>query len=238
MEIDDGKGYIRQIKIAFAIMESHHIKVEKTAHYYTLGQVGAHIRHCWIVCHGYGQLADKFLEEFKQLEDGQSLVIAPEGLSRFYWGGFTGPIVSSWMTSKNRLDEIADYTRFIQSLYDHYIPQLAPNVRIHLLGFSQGTATQCRWILRKQPHFHNLILCSGFFPEDLDYPSLGSYWDDKQLIFTYGTLDRFLTPERTAFHEQVIREQQLEVEHIAFEGKHVIDQDVIKHLAERFRQAL
>jgi hypothetical protein len=61
-----------------------------------------------LVTHGYGQLAKTFIRRFEPIMDAQTLVVAPEGLSRFYWGGFDGPVVASWMTREDRLDEIAD----------------------------------------------------------------------------------------------------------------------------------
>lgn len=51
-------------------MTEHKLTVSKTAHYYTLGEAGAHIRQIWLVCHGYAQLADTFLQNFKLLDDG------------------------------------------------------------------------------------------------------------------------------------------------------------------------
>jgi len=203
-------------------MKEHHIKIAKTAHYYTLGEPGPHIKKCWISTHGYGQLASEFLKDFKLLEAEDTLVIAPEGLSRFYWGGFVGPVVSSWMTSKDRLDEIEDYCTFIQGLYDTYIPQLSPDVQINLLGFSQGTATQCRWIHRNRPFHHRLILWAGLLPDDLDFRPMKDYFSSKEIFFVYGTLDRFLTPERLEWQRSFAQQNSIDYTEIPFEGKHKI----------------
>ena len=213
-------------------MQEHHLKITKTAHYYTLGQPGPHIKKCWIVTHGYGQLASEFLKDFKVLEQEDTLVIAPEGLSRFYWGGFVGPVVSSWMTSKDRLDEIEDYCNFIQGLYDHYIPQLAAEVQINLLGFSQGTATQCRWIHRNRPFFHRLILWAGMLPDDLDFKPLADYFSSKQLLFVYGTQDRFLTEERLQWQKEFAQKNLLQFEVSSFEGKHKIYAEALQKVAD------
>ena len=178
-------------------MATHHkFSATRTAHVYTIGNPGKHIKKVWIVTHGYGQLASRFIHRFEQLDDGETLIIAPEGLSRFYWGGFTGEVVSSWMTKGDRLDEIADFSNYMQQVYDSFIPQLSEAVTINLLGFSQGCATQVRWILREFPHFHNLIMWSGSIPEDITYHEKEGYWNDKQLYFAYGTQDPFLTEKR------------------------------------------
>ena len=122
-------------------MKYQKITVSKTAHYCVLGQPGPHIRQLWIVCHGYAQLASEFIENFRQLDNGQTLVIAPEGMNHFYQKGFSGPVVANWMTRHHREDEIADYSYFLQTLYNHYTELLPYDVRIVFLGFSQGTAT-------------------------------------------------------------------------------------------------
>lgn len=212
-------------------MQAHKITIPKTAHYYTLGQPGKHIRKLWIVCHGYGQLASTFIYKFEGLDDGQTLVLAPEGLSRFYWGGLTGPVVASWMTKHDRLDEIVDYSNFLQQLYDLTVPQLAEDVQITLLGFSQGCATQCRWILNKLPHFHQLILWAGLLPEDVDYKIHQAYFSDKKLTFVYGKQDEFVTEERLFWQRDFAAEQGLEFDTVVFEGKHEVDRAVLQQLA-------
>src|SRR5207245_4750618 len=69
---------------ALPILQEHHLAVAKTARYYSLGEPGPATRQLWYVCHGYGQLAGRFLRHFEPLDDGSRVIIAPEGLSRFY----------------------------------------------------------------------------------------------------------------------------------------------------------
>ncbi|MEN0004839.1 MAG: phospholipase, partial [Bacteroidota bacterium] len=77
------------------MIHEHSIPVTRTAHYATQGQVGPHIRYLCIACHGYGQLAARFIRKFDVVDRADTFVIAPEGLSRFYWGGVTGNVVAS-----------------------------------------------------------------------------------------------------------------------------------------------
>jgi len=65
-------------------MREHHLIVPRSARYFTLGELGPGTRDVWFVCHGYGQLAGRFLRQFEPLMDGTRFVVAPEGLSRFY----------------------------------------------------------------------------------------------------------------------------------------------------------
>lgn len=213
--------------------ESHSIPVERSAHYYTLGQASPDVQHLWIVCHGYGQLASRIIQKFTEIADEKTLIIAPEGLSRFYWEGVSGQVAASWMTKMDRLEEIADYTRFIKKLYDHYVPLLSPNLKITLFGFSQGCATQCRWIMREFPRFDHLVLWAGRFPEDLDYRPYEAYFSNKQIVFLYGDQDQFITPKFIDWQEGFAEEQGLTYETIHFVGKHVINRKVLATLAKR-----
>ncbi len=203
------------------------IPVTRTAHYATLGEMGGHIKTLWIVCHGYGQLSKTFVRRFMPIMDEETFVIAPEGLSRFYWGGFDGPIVASWMTREDRLDEIDDYTKMLNQLYEQYVPECHEEVKIVLLGFSQGTATQVRWIMNAFPKFDHLLLWSGQLPEDLDYKPHMPYFEDKQLHFAYGDEDPFITPEREKIMKDVIVESGLFFQEYPFEGVHKVERKAI-----------
>lgn len=214
-------------------MKHHKFKVAKTAHYYTIGEISEKTQYFIIACHGYAQLAKHFIRRFDVLDDGKTFILAPEGLSRFYWKGVTGEVVASWMTKEDRLDEIEDYTNFLQSIYNSYLEQLPDNVKVILFGFSQGCATQCRWIMEKQPHFHNLILWAGAFPEDLDYRPQKAYFQTKNLHHIYGNEDQYLTPERIEMHNELILQNGLKVETHIFEGKHEVDRAVLKALFKK-----
>jgi len=214
-------------------MESHQILFEKTAHYYTLGTPGKHVQHFIIACHGYGQLAERFVQKFNQLDLSKTFVLAPEGLSRFYWDNKNNVVGSSWMTRKDRLEEIADYTRFIKKLYDVHVPQFASNVKITLFGFSQGCATQVRWVMREFPSFDNLILWAGMIPEDLVYLPNTEYFSNKNLYWVYGKEDEFLKEKYISWHHNFLKEQKLNFETITFEGKHVVDRPTLKNLIDK-----
>lgn len=208
-------------------MDAHKITVSKTAHYFTMGVPGPHIRQIWIVCHGYAQLADDFLRDFELLDDGTRLVIAPEGMNHFYKKGFDGPVVANWMTRRHREDEIHDYSNFLQTLYDQVVGQCPPETRIILLGFSQGTATVCRWMLRYEPHFHDLLLWAGLPPEDLDYAAHKEYLGDKNLYLLYGSHDPFLTPDRISSVEEIEKKNNVDFDERTFEGGHEILPDTL-----------
>ena len=211
-------------------MQHHTLSIARTAHYYSFGTPGPHIRQFWIVCHGYAQLADEFLENFRLLENDHTLVLAPEGLNHFYRKGFDGPVGANWMTRRQRSAEIEDYSNYLQTLYDQHLVLLPKNVRIVLLGFSQGTATVCRWMFEKLPKFHDLLLWAGLPPEDLDYAAHREYLADKKLYLLYGTNDPFLTPDRINTVQEIEDKNGIDFGEQSFEGGHEILPDTLREL--------
>jgi predicted esterase len=216
-----------------SFMHHHTMQVQRTAHYYQIGEPGAHIKQFWIVCHGYAQLADAFLENFASLDNSERLIIAPEGLNHFYQRGFDGPVVANWMTRHHREAEIADYSGYLQGIYDKYAPLLPKDCRIVLLGFSQGTATVCRWIIRTRPAFHDLLLWAGMPPEDLDYAQYQEYFATKNLYLLYGSNDPFLTPDRLSGVQDIEARNGIDFEEQPFEGGHEIQIDMLREILKK-----
>ncbi len=206
-------------------MQHHKIKFEKTAHYYTLGEPTSQVKYFWLVTHGYGQLASSIIRKFESFENEEHFIVAPEALNRFYWDMRKGIVGASWMTKQDRLDEIEDYANFLTTVYETFVPQLSLTVQIILLGFSQGSATQIRWILRGRPRYHHLILWGGILPEDIDYvndASFSEYLSDKKMHFINGDADEFVTPDKVEEHLNFAKSQSIDLHYVPFEGKHEI----------------
>ena len=68
-------------------MESNLLKfkIERTAHVYSLGELSEETTDVWIVFHGYGQLASRIIKKFNHLELDNAYILAPEGISKFYF---------------------------------------------------------------------------------------------------------------------------------------------------------
>src|SRR5437868_14633480 len=148
-------------------MHEHHIGVSRTARYFTLGESLRGVAEVWFVCHGYGQLAARFLEKLRVLDDGRRHLVAPEGLSRFYLteSPTERRVGASWMTREDRLHEIDDYVRYLDAVHADL---QRPNARITALGFSQGSATVCRWAALGTARIDRVIVWGGEVPPDLD----------------------------------------------------------------------
>lgn len=198
-------------------MQEHTLTTARSARYFTLG-APARATDLWFVCHGYGQLAGRFLEHFRPHETPQRCFVAPEGLSRFYLSESPAErrVGASWMTREDRLHEIDDYIRYLDAVY----AGVAPGTRsVTALGFSQGTATVCRWAALGTARIDRLVLWSGEVPPDLDLERLRV----PKLVLVYGTRDEFFTPKIVAANEARLRAHHVPYELVSFEGGHVLD---------------
>jgi predicted esterase len=211
-------------------MQEHHLSVSRTARYFTLGSP-EQARDVWIVCHGYGKLAARFLERFRLLEDDQRCIVAPEGLSRFYATESLAErrVGASWMTREDRLHEIEDYVRYLDAVYKQVVP---PRASITVLGFSQGAATVCRWVTMGVSRVDRLIVWGGEVPPDLDLTRGGAAerLRASRLTLVYGTRDEFFTPKIVTATESRLREHAIPYELVSFEGGHEIHEATLAQL--------
>jgi predicted esterase len=205
-------------------MQEHHFSTPRTARYFTLGSP-ERSTDLWIVCHGYGQLASRFLERFRPIEAEQRGIVAPEGLSRFYLteSPTERRVGATWMTREDRLQEIEDYVRYLDGVYTKTV---TGGARVTALGFSQGTATVCRWTALGSSRVDHLIVWGGEVPPDLDLKRLRV----PRLTLVYGTRDEFFTPKIIAATESRLREHKISYESISFEGGHEIDAATLRRL--------
>jgi len=206
-------------------MQEHHFATSRSARYFTLGSL-EHAADVWFVCHGYGQLASRFLERFRPIEADRRCIVAPEGLSRFYLteSPTERRVGASWMTREDRLLEIEDYVRYLDGLYAHIV---ARGVRVTALGFSQGTATVCRWAALGSVRIDRLIVWGGEVPPDLELTRLRV----PSLTLVYGRRDEFFTPKIIAATESRLREHKIAYELVPFDGGHEVDPATLLRLA-------
>lgn len=218
------------------MIEHHTFKVTRTAHVYTSGDLSSNTKYIWLACHGYGQLAEKFIYKFEQLDKKEHFVIAPEGLSKFYWGGVTGNAVASWMTKRHRKNEIEDYVNYLHSVFQRFKTQASKDIEPIFFGFSQGTATVLRYLLKYQPEFSHIILWAGAFPKDVDFLGEAGYLQSGNIHLIYGDEDEYLTPELLEKESNFIDDQRLQVYRHIFKGPHRIDKNVLLQYVDKILQ--
>ena len=216
-------------------MDAHRLAVTRSARYYTLGQPGRALRDVWFVCHGYGQLAGRFLRHFEAVADGARLIIAPEGLSRFYLGSGThreAKVGASWMTREDRLSEIADYLGYLDALYAEVFRQVDRSaVGVTALGFSQGAATVSRWAALGHARVDRVVLWGGELPPDLDLGAARDRLADVMFTLVYGDADEFITAKVAAAIAARLTEHGIPHGAHPFAGGHELTAAALQELA-------
>lgn len=213
-------------------MQEHHVHVPRTARYFTLGAGGADTREVWFVCHGYGRLAHEFLREFHVLDDGTRLLVAPEGLSRFYTDHPRQVVGASWMTREDRLAEITDYVKYLDTVYEHVFRSVPrSSVTVLVLGFSQGAAAAARWISLGRAVADRLVLWGEVPPADLDLEFAWAKLRDARLTIVVGSEDQYVDTSQLLKMEARLLEHEIPYETIMFDGGHRLDGSVLQSLA-------
>ena len=215
--------------------EAHHIRVVKRARYYTLGNASS-ADDVWIVCHGYGQLAGKFIQNFESIVQPGRFIVAPEGLHRFYLDPPPAPaaqrrVGATWMTREDRDEDIADYVDYLDLLISEVMAQ-SPTARLRVLGFSQGSATVLRWVVTATRVPHQLILWAGEVPQDVDWKMGARKLADTRIDAVRGDNDE-LTPQWALERNLgVLSGVGLRYQLHNFSGGHHLDGDLLQKLAE------
>lgn len=218
-------------------METTELSFTCKARYFKLGTLNSQTRQIWFVLHGYGQLAQYFIQRFSVLEEKNICVIAPEGLSRFYLEDLNNRmqngndrVGATWMTKENRQMDIANYLQYLNTLYQQEIPP-GNAIPITVLGFSQGAATASRWVTEGHTRVQRLILWAGIFPPDMDFETGAEALKGIPVNVVYGRSDPFLNDSRFAEMKAISSMLEVEPELIEFDGKHDIDPDTLLRFA-------
>jgi predicted esterase len=216
---------------------AHHLRVQRTVRYYTLGGSNGAPKAIWFVIHGYGQLAGEFIRYFADIAADDVLVVAPEAMNRYYLvtpdkiPARDRPVGATWMTREDRESEIADYVEYLDTLFDEVAGDAIKfGARVNVIGFSQGTATASRWATHGRATLHRLILWSGLIPPDTDLTHGHSALRHTALTLVLGTSDHYVDEKMFAAERARLDAARITYDVIRFEGGHVIDRSVFSRL--------
>lgn len=214
-------------------MLTRHIEVKRTARYHVLGDPERDWDEVWYVLHGYGQRADAFLDACGALAAPGRLVVAPEGLSRFYARGTNGQVGASWMTKEDREQEIQDYVSYLDAVHCA-MRDTRPGrakARIGVLGFSQGTATAARWCVLGKIRASRLVLWGSGFPPDLDPAEAGESLREVQVELVLGEADPYFDGQRGTAEVERLQSVVPHAVEVSYAGAHEIDAKTLAGLA-------
>lgn len=196
-----------------------HLEVAKSMRFHLNADVAGQ-QSLWIVLHGYGQLSKYFIRKFDSLDPATHLVVAPEGMHRFYLEGFSGRVGASWMTKEDRLTDIVDYVAALNRLLDHFKSRFDSDFKLNILGFSQGAATAVRWLCQSEIECHQLVLWAGSFPPDIDFEKDVETLKNTSITSLVGTEDPFFSDENSRKLTGIMDEYEIPYESRVFEGSH------------------
>ena len=201
------------------------IKIEKTARYFVNETDIKKVKNFYLVLHGYAQLASDFIADFEFLNKNDTLILAPEGLSKFY---FRNNIGASWMTKEDRNNEICDYLNYLEKLLKKVNNEFdLTSAEINLLGFSQGVHSAVRFFIDTEFKFNNLLLCSSDFPKDIDFEKFKSKMTFSKVHFIYGKKDEIINLKRYRESISLLNQHNIGFNVVEFDGGHKIDPESI-----------
>ncbi len=216
---------------------AHHIRVQRTARYYTLGGGSFRPRDVWFVLHGYGQLAGEFVRYFSDLANDNTLVVAPEAMNRYYLvspehtPARDRPVGATWMTREDRESEIADYVEYLDALHDEVAAgAIREGARVGVIGFSQGAATATRWASHGHARLDRLVLWGGLLPPETDLSRGEAAIRGARLTFVLGSRDHYIDAAALAAEQARLDAAKIAYDTISFDGGHAINRSVFPRL--------
>jgi predicted esterase len=209
----------------------NHIMVNRTARYFTLGELNGSTKAVWIILHGHRQHAGKFIETFSELAQEDHYIIAPEGLSRLYVTGDSGEVGASWMTKEDRENEIKDYVNYLDKLFYEVIESKRNNFnfKVYALGFSQGAATLTRWLAMGKSKVDKIISWTGSIGQEVDYSKSESF-KSSEVHLVFSNNDPYYTDDFYKTQVKILQNCGIEPKLHYFDGRHEVNVKLIKEL--------
>jgi len=158
------------------------------------------------------------------------VIAAPEGLSRYYTDREHTRVGATWMTREDREHEIADQINYLDTLAEVLRDRCPSGIPLHVLGFSQGVATACRWLCLGASRADRLVLWGGNMPPELDEVLIGQKFSPTHVHLVHGEKDAIVPVETLAASEARLRAANVEHTSHRFEGAHVLDKLLLQRL--------
>ncbi|MFK7781254.1 alpha/beta hydrolase [Psychroserpens sp.] len=195
--------------------------------YSTLNTLTNKTKHVWFVCHGMGYLSRYFINYFKELNPADNYIIAPQAQSKYYQGTKFKHVGASWLTKENTLVETENIMTYFDAIFEN--EKISKDKKLIIFGYSQGVSVAMRYLAKRKLKCHHLVLHSGGIPKELiskEFDYLSS-----KVTLIYGTQDEYLNEKRIAYETErakLLFGNNLTI--LPFEGKHVVNVDLINSL--------
>lgn len=221
-------------------------QTRRTARYALVGAEPASARRVWIVLHGYGMLASRFVRPFEGIVPADTCVVAPEALSRFYIemprpdGGHLQKVGATWLTRESRDSEIADAHAWLDLVHDEVVREstssqgVAPTVAV--LAFSQGVATAMRWIAEGRVSPTRFVAWAGGVAQDVDRAAFERQMRGVEMMLVAGDTDQFATEVNRAGIMAALAAMDVPHQSLSFHGGHHLDTPLLATLLDSLPQ--
>ena len=213
----------------------HKITIQSTGRFQTTGNINKDVKAVWFVFHGYGMRSDEFIKEFDCIADSQTLIVAPEGMHRFYARGTRGKIASSWTTSDLREEDISNTMLFLNSILDELQGQgISKEVSLGVLGFSQGAPTAVRWAMQAQVKIAELVVWGSDLPKDVLTSMVAlKKLNESNVKLIIGSKDEYISEEKVDELIMDLHDSGVDFDFHTFEGTHELHEDSVRYFHAR-----
>jgi predicted esterase len=211
-------------------MEKKLLDFRFQAPFYQEGIINERTKKVWLIFHGYGQLANDFANSFSELVSDESVLLFPQGLSKFYLKGVSKKIGSNWMTSNNRDLDIENYVSYLDQLFDLEVRPYLTNIDLNILGFSQGGHTASRWIYKSKIAYQKLVLWGSNLANEIDEKIISDSFTNGENLLVMGDSDRFIEKEQLQILKTNYAQLGFKYRIIEYHGGHDIYPEILKLL--------
>jgi len=208
-------------------MEKKIINFSFKAPYLKLGSHTDKTRNIWLIFHGYGQLAEEFIDSFLNIDLVENVLIFPQGLSKFYLKGVDNKIGANWMTSHDRDIDIENYLTYLDQLYNHEIKAHLLDNKLTVLGFSQGGLTASRWINHSNINYDKLMLWGSGLAHEINKVDVQKSFSKGENIVVIGDDDRFISSDQLEKAKHRYSNIDFRYEIFEYRGGHNIYPDIL-----------
>ncbi len=166
--------------------------------------------------HGYGENAEKHLEELRRLPGASRWALcAVQALHPFY--NRSGDVIACWMTRLQREQAILDNVRYVASVVAELKRELAVSDQLVYLGFSQGAAMAYRAAAGSGHPCQGVIVLGGDVPPELESHDLSRF---PPVLLGRGSSEEWYDAAKMEHDVELLRRKGADVRPCVFDGGH------------------
>jgi predicted esterase len=175
--------------------------------------------------HGYAEPAEAQIDRMRAIAGTERwLLVAIQGLNRFYQRR-TNDVVAGWMTRQDREHAIEDNLGYVRSIVDIVRRDWPTTSTLVYAGFSQGVAMAFRAAARSLWPASGIIAVGGDVPPEIEAAALSRV---RTVLLCHGRQDPWHTAEIFENDLRRLREAEVDVRPIDFEGGHEWSAEVVQ----------